>query len=161
MSSKVVAIIVASGYLVTRGRARALYRRELEQRVIPAVDAFIEAGVKDIVVVLPSNRDQLAEEVRKRGTTVVVNRRYVSGIAEPIRQGILAFRGQAVGKFLIYTINYEMPMVVQIKKLCYKEKLPEAASPDHKVASFPIMVIPGPGMKSVEDQLPGGLLWCG
>lgn len=82
------ALILAAGSSSRLGTPKQLLMYKDESLLQRTINAVAGSGVKDIVVVLGANAEQVQEQIAGENLQVVINRFWQTGVASSIRAGI-------------------------------------------------------------------------
>ena len=87
---QVSAVILAGGASRRMGRPKQLLLVDGQPMLLRVVDAALQAGLEQVIVVLGSNAGEIAPHLRDRPATIVVNPGWQEGMSSSLRAGLAA-----------------------------------------------------------------------
>ncbi|EQB22216.1 hypothetical protein UNSWDHB_432 [Dehalobacter sp. UNSWDHB] len=157
---KIAAIIPAAGYSSRMGIFKPLLPLASSLVIERTVQAFEEAGIKDIRVVCGYKAELLEPVLRRMGVQAVSNQNYDRGMYSSIQAGVATLSDEITAFFLL-PADYPLINPKTIRQLCqaYAKARPDVVYPVyHEKKGHPPLISARLRSAILENEPEGGLI---
>jgi putative nucleotidyltransferase with HDIG domain len=118
MIDSIVALIVAAGFSSRMHSFKPLLPLGDGRAIEKPINTFMQAGIKDIRVVVGHNADKLDPLLKDYGTKVIYNQQYATGMFSSIIAGVSSLE-KDVGAFFILPADIPLVKVKTVQRLLH------------------------------------------
>jgi molybdenum cofactor cytidylyltransferase len=116
---EIAIVLLAAGSSSRLGRSKQLLSITGQPLLLKSVEAAIESGIKNIIVVLGANEEAHRQIIKDAGVQVVVNTDWKKGMGNSLKMGLSYLLQQLPKVEAVITMVCDQPLITsdQIKKL--------------------------------------------
>jgi len=118
-NQEIAILLLAAGSSSRLGRSKQLLSISGQPLLIKSIEAAIESGIKNIIVVLGANEEAHRQVIKDAGVQVVVNTDWKKGMGNSLKAGLAYLLQQMPKVEAVVTMVCDQPLITsdQLKKL--------------------------------------------